>query len=281
MSKNLQQNKEVASVSASKSSIEWTDTTWNPCTGCTKISAGCKFCYAAVLAKRLKAMGQPKYQNEFELTLHPSVVDLPRQWKKPKVVFVNSMSDLFHEDVPLDFIQQVFKTMNETPHHIYQVLTKRANRLAELSPYLTWTDNIWMGVSVEDKRVDYRIDCLRETGAKIKFLSLEPLIGALPSLDLTGINWAIVGGESGKQARPIEESWVLDIRDQCKNQEVSFFFKQWGGKNKKKTGRLLQGIEYNEMPTEESQNRINLKIEQNRLVAERDIYKEFITFMAA
>lgn len=249
---------------SSKSSIEWTDVTWNPCTGCDKVSAGCKYCYAEVLAKRLKAMGQEKYINGFDLTLHTSVIDLPYQWKKPKVVFVNSMSDLFHQDVPLEFIQKVFNTMNETPQHTYQVLTKRASRLEELSSQLKWSDNIWMGVSVEDMRVIDRIDHLRKTGAKIKFISAEPLIGELVNLDLSGINWVIVGGESGHNPRPMEEKWVLDIQHQCKEQGVSFFFKQWGGRNKKKTGRLLQGKEYNEMPTPESQKLINVKLENHR-----------------
>lgn len=253
------------SVIASKTGIEWTDTTWNPTTGCTKISAGCKKCYACPMAMRLKAMGQIKYRNGFDLTLHPTVVEIPRKWRKSKVVFVNSMSDLFHEDVPLDFIQKVFKTMNETPQHTYQVLTKRASRLAELSSQLTWTDNIWMGVSVEDMRVIDRIDHLRDCGAKIKFISAEPLIGELVNLDLSGIHWVIVGGESGHNPRPMEEKWVLDIQQQCKKQGVSFFFKQWGGKNKKKAGRLLQGKEYNEMPTPESQLLINLKIERAKL----------------
>jgi len=252
---------------ASVSGIEWTDTTWNPTTGCDKVSAGCKYCYAEVLARRLCAMGQMKYINNFKLTLHPQEIDTPRKWKKPKVIFVNSMSDLFHIDVPLEFIQKVFKTMNETPWHTYQVLTKRAERLEELSDQLTWSDNIWMGVSVEDSRVVDRIDHLRNTGAKIKFLSIEPLLGPIPNLDLTNIDWVIVGGESGKQARPIDESWVIDIQRQCSEQSVSFFFKQWGGKNKKKTGRLLRGKEFNEMPTPESQILIDQKIlaKQSRL----------------
>ena len=263
----MNKSNELKKVSVSKTGIEWTDTTWNPTTGCDKISAGCKFCYAEVMAKRLMAMGQEKYKNGFELTLHKSVIDLPRKWKKPSVVFVNSMSDLFHKDVPLDFIQRVFKTMNDTPQHTYQVLTKRADRLAELSDKLIWSENIWMGVSVEDSRVVDRIDHLRNTGAKVKFLSIEPLIGEVGEVDLTNINWVIVGGESGFKARPMEESWVLDVQRQCKEQSVSFFFKQWGGKNKKKAGRLLQGKEYNEMPTIESQRLINMKIEQTRLTA--------------
>ncbi len=245
---------------APKSTIEWTETTWNPTTGCTKISAGCKNCYAAILSRRLMAMCQPKYKNNFELTLHPQTLNDPYGWKKPKVIFVNSMSDLFHEDVPLEFIQSVFKTMNETPRHTYQVLTKRAKRLAEISDQLNWTPNIWMGTSIEDDRVLDRMDYLKQCGAQFKFLSLEPLLGPLPNMNLSGIDWVIVGGESGRKPRPIEEEWVVDIRDQCQEQNVKFFFKQWGGKNKKKSGRLLQGKEYNDMPTVKSQALITTKI---------------------
>ena len=231
-----------------QSSIEWTEMTWNPTTGCSKISAGCKNCYAERLSKRLKAMGHKKYENNFKLTLHPDTLDIPYTWRKSKVVFVNSMSDLFHEDVPLDYIQKVFEVMNDLPQHKFQVLTKRADRLAELAPLLNWTQNIWMGVSVEDERVIERIDQLRNTGAFVKFLSLEPLIGPLPDLNLFNIDWAIVGGESGPKARPMEEDWVIDLRDQCQAANVPFFFKQWGGVNKKKTGRLLDGKTYDEMP---------------------------------
>jgi protein gp37 len=233
----------------SKTTIEWTETTWNPTTGCTKISAGCKNCYAAVLAKRLQAMGQKKYKNGFDLTLHANAVNDPYKWKKPKLVFVNSMSDLFHQDVPLHFIQQVFEVMNNTQKHTYQVLTKRSERLLELSPFLKWTPNIWMGVSVEDKRVVERIDHLRQTSAQVKFLSCEPLIGPLEFINLEGIDWVIVGGESGSKARPMEKEWVEDIQQQCADQEVAFFFKQWGGVRKKKTGRLLNGRTWDEMPS--------------------------------
>ena len=231
-----------------KSSIEWTETTWNPTTGCTKISAGCKNCYAAVLAKRLQAMGQKKYKDGFKLTIHPDTLQDPYKWKKARVVFVNSMSDLFHKDVPLHFIQQVFEVMNKTPQHTYQVLTKRSERLLELSPFLTWTPNIWMGVSVEDGRVVDRIDDLRLCGATTKFLSCEPLIGPLTNMNLNGIDWVIVGGESGFNARPMQKEWVENIQDQCAIDGVAFFFKQWGGVNKKKTGRLLNGRTYDEMP---------------------------------
>ncbi len=231
-----------------QSSIEWTEMTWNPVTGCTKISAGCKYCYAEVMAKRLQAMGIEKYKHAFKLALHEDALQIPYTWKKQKVVFVNSMSDLFHKDVPLSFIQKVFKTMKENPQHTFQVLTKRADRLLELHEQLPWPHNIWMGVSVEDKRVMHRIDELSQTNARTKFLSCEPLIGELPNLDLTNIDWVIVGGESGRKARPMNEDWVLDIMDQCQKADVAFFFKQWGGTNKKKTGRLLKGRTYDEMP---------------------------------
>jgi protein gp37 len=232
-----------------ESKIEWTEMTWNPTTGCNKISAGCKFCYAEVMSKRLKAMGQVKYKNNFKLTLHPSSLNVPYTWNKPKVVFVNSMSDLFHKDVPLEYIQTVFKVMNDCPQHTFQVLTKRADILAQHSPFLNWTENIWMGVSVENLKVVDRIDHLRNTGAFIKFLSLEPLIGPLPDLNLFGIDWVIAGGESGPKARPMKTEWVIDIKDQCKDADVAFFFKQWGGKNKKKAGRLLEDRTYDEMPS--------------------------------
>lgn len=228
--------------------IEWTESTWNPTTGCTKISSGCKNCYAERMAKRLKAMRTPKYANGFEVTLHEDCLTEPYSWKKPKVIFVNSMSDLFHEDIPLKFIEKVFKVMNENPQHIFQVLTKRADLLLKHSPKLHWTSNIWMGVTVEDFTAKVRIDYLRQTGAAIKFLSCEPLISDLGKMDLENINWVIVGGESGPKSRPIEEDWVLDIFSQCKSADIPFFFKQWGGVNKKKTGKELQGEIYQEMP---------------------------------
>jgi protein gp37 len=233
---------------ASKSPIEWTESTWNPVTGCNKISPGCKHCYAERLAKRLKAMGQANYKKGFKLTLQPQMLELPLSWKKPQTIFVNSMSDLFHKDVPLEYIQQVFDVMKRANWHRFQVLTKRADRLAEISSELEWSPNIWMGVSVESQKYVHRIDDLRKTDAKVKFLSLEPLLGELKNLDLTNIHWAIVGGESGYGARPIKEEWVLEIREQCRNFNVPFFFKQWGGVNKKKTGRLLEGKTWDEMP---------------------------------
>lgn len=232
-----------------KTKIEWAGIVWNPITGCFKVSLGCLNCYAKRMAKRLKAMGQYKYRNGFKLTLHPQEIDKPKTWKQPQTVFVNSMSDLFHKDVPLEFIQQVFKTMADTPQHTYQVLTKRSARLLELSPQLNWTKNIWMGVSVENETVMERIEHLSLTGAKTKFLSCEPLLGPLPNMQLEKIDWVIVGGESGPKSRPMEREWVVDIKNQCQQHDVAFFFKQWGGVNKKKTGRLLDGKEYNNTPT--------------------------------
>ncbi|WP_300433721.1 phage Gp37/Gp68 family protein [Christiangramia sp.] len=231
-----------------QSTIEWTELTWNPTTGCTKVSQGCKFCYAEVMSKRLKAMGLEKYKDNFEVRIHPEALETPYTWKKSKVVFVNSMSDLFHEQVPLDFVQKVFKVMNDNPQHVFQVLTKRAERLLEIHKDLHWSHNIWMGVSVEDSKVEDRIDILRKSNARVKFLSLEPLIGPLPNLNLQSIDWVIVGGESGHKPRPMNPDWVLDIQEQCEKSKVAFFFKQWGGKNKKKNGRTLNGRTYDEMP---------------------------------
>ena len=231
------------------SKIEWTGSTWNPVTGCTKISSGCLNCYAERMARRLKAMGQPNYRNGFKVTCHRHTLDMPLRWKKPQMVFVNSMSDLFHKDVPDDFALDIFSTMRQAQQHQYQILTKRAERLTKLSPELPWQENIWMGVTVEAADYKYRIDYLRYTGAKIKFLSLEPLLDDLGELNLDEIDWVIVGGESGPGARPIEIEWVRDVREQCRDQNVPFFFKQWGGTNKKKTGRLLDGETWDEMPT--------------------------------
>lgn len=231
-----------------ESSIEWTGMTWNPTTGCTKITAGCKFCYAEVMAKRLQAMGVEKYVNGFHLAIHEDSLNIPYSWRGSKMVFVNSMSDLFHKDVPLSFIQKVFKVMNDNPQHTFQLLTKRADVLLQYNERLNWTPNIWMGVSIEDERVLDRVDFLIQTDAYVKFLSCEPLIGPLFTLDLTGIDWVIVGGESGRKPRPMPEIWVLDIQQKCENAGVAFFFKQWGGTNKKKTGRTLNGQIYSEMP---------------------------------
>ncbi|HLG44725.1 MAG TPA: phage Gp37/Gp68 family protein [Reyranella sp.] len=235
---------------ADGSRIEWTESTWNPLTGCTKISPGCKFCYAERLAKRLQAMGSARYRDGFRLALHEDALAIPARWRKPRRIFVNSMSDLFHRDVPTEFIVRVFNAMAEAPWHEYQVLTKRADRLAALSARLPWGQHIWMGVSVETERYYSRIDALRRTGAHTKFLSLEPLLSPLPCLDLSDIDWAIVGGESGPKARPMDPAWVLDIRDQCVAAGVPFFFKQWGGRNKKKAGRTLEGRTWSEFPVE-------------------------------
>lgn len=235
----------------STSSIEWTEMTWNPTTGCNKLSAGCKFCYAEVMSRRLQAMGVEKYKDNFKLRIHEKELELPYTWKKPKVVFVNSMSDLFHKDVPVDFIQKVFRVMKENPQHVFQVLTKRADllRYYDSEGWLEWTHNIWMGVSVEDKRVLKRMELLQQTGARVKFLSCEPLIGPLPDMQLRGIDWVIVGGESGRTPRPMKPEWVQDIKAQCQRSNVAFFFKQWGGTNKKAAGRELDGQTYSEMPS--------------------------------
>lgn len=233
---------------AQGSDIEWTESTWNPVTGCTKVSPGCKYCYAERMAERLQAMGQANYINGFQLTLQPHMLALPLKWKRPQTIFVNSMSDLFHEHVPLGYIQKVFDVMSKANWHRFQVLTKRAERLEELSSSLNWASNIWMGVSVENGDHRQRIDHLRRTGAHIKFLSLEPLLGPLPDLNVTDIDWVIVGGESGPKARPMHPEWVIDLRDQCRRAKVPFFFKQWGGKNKKQAGRVLDKRVWNEMP---------------------------------
>ncbi|AQQ72144.1 Bacteriophage protein gp37 [Limihaloglobus sulfuriphilus] len=228
--------------------IEWTESTWNPVTGCTKISAGCANCYAERMARRLQAMGQANYVNGFQVTLHPHVLENPLKWKKPQVIFVNSMSDLFHEDIPLDYIREVFNVMYHANWHTFQVLTKRSRRLAELAPLLNWPDNVWMGVTVENADCAYRIDDLRNVPSAVRFLSMEPLLSSVGNMNLDNINWVIVGGESGPGARPIEKEWVYDIKQQCTEAAVPFFFKQWGGVNKKKTGRKLNGQVYDEMP---------------------------------
>jgi protein gp37 len=237
---------------AQKSSIEWTESTWNPLTGCTKISPGCKHCYAERMALRLKAMGQANYVNGFQLTLHEEALELPLRWKKPQTVFVNSMSDMFHAEVPREFILRAFDVMRRAHWHRFQVLTKRAERLSNLSVELPWANNIWMGVSVESESYTYRIDHLRETGAFIKFLSLEPLLGPLDNLKLDGIDWVIAGGESGPGARLMDPEWVISIRNQCLKSGVPFFFKQWGGVWKKKFGRTLEGRTWDQMPLSSS-----------------------------
>lgn len=249
---------------ATKSSIEWTEVTWNPVTGCTKVSAGCKYCYAERLAKRLQVMGVAQYKDGFKLALAPHVLQTPKSWRKPRVVFVNSMSDLFHEQVPINYIQQVFQVMNDTPQHTYQILTKRPGRLKVVAEQLTWTDNIWMGTSVENEKVSHRILDLIDCPAKVKFLSVEPLIGAVENLYLYGIDWVIVGGESGPKARPLKKEWVDAVHQECIRTNTPFFFKQWGKKhfnvnpldptiNSKhplhaKGGCELDGVVYREMP---------------------------------
>lgn len=232
----------------SRSSIEWTESTWNPVTGCTKISAGCQHCYAERMAYRLKAMGQPNYANGFAITMHEQMLEIPLTWKRPQMIFVNSMSDLFHKDIPIEFVLRVFDTMRKAHWHTFQILTKRAERLEELSPLLNWSNNIWMGVTVENSQYVSRIDSLRNTGAKTRFVSFEPLISSISDLNLNDIDWVIVGGESGPGARPIKEEWVLDIREKCFENNVPFFFKQWGGTNKKKNGRLLEGRTWDGKP---------------------------------
>jgi len=236
-----------------KSKIEWTGSTWNPITGCSKISPGCLNCYAERMAKRLNAMGQPNYKNGFKVTTHKHVLELPLRWKKPQTIFVNSMSDLFHEGVSEAFIRKVFDVMSRAPWHTFQILTKRAERLEDVSNKLEWTKNIWMGVSVEDEKYKTRLDHLRKTSAYVKFVSFEPLIGDVGKLNLKGIDWAIVGGESGPKARFMSPAWVANIRDYCLAQKVPFFFKQWGGVNKKKNGRLLDGRTWDEMPKIENE----------------------------
>ena len=233
---------------AQNSKIEWTESTWNPVTGCTKISAGCKNCYAERMALRLKAAGSPNYANGFRVTLHHHALEIPLRWKKPRTIFVNSMSDLFHKNISFDFISKVFDVMRRASHHRFQILTKRSGRLMKLSSRLTWPENVWMGVTVENVDCAFRIKDLRQTPAAIKFISFEPLLGPIPDIDLEGIDWVIVGGESGPRARPMKPQWPIDIRDQCLDADVSFFFKQWGGINKKKTGRILDGRTWDGMP---------------------------------
>ncbi len=233
---------------STQSNIEWTESTWNPITGCSKVSPGCKHCYAERMAMRLKAMGQPKYANGFKLALHEDKLEQPLGWTKPTMIFVNSMSDLFHQDVPLTFVQMAFDVMRKASWHTFQVLTKRSQRLLELNPEIDWPNNVWMGVSVENEDYAFRIEHLRQTDAQIKFLSLEPLLGPLPDLNLRGVDWVIVGGESGPGARPMAEEWVVDIRDQCRVAGVPFFFKQWGGVHRKQAGRVLRGRTWDQIP---------------------------------
>jgi len=233
---------------ADNSKIEWTEATWNPVTGCSKISDGCKNCYAERLASRLRVMGSARYRSGFDITLHADLLEMPKRWRKPRVVFVNSMSDLFHDQVPLEFIQRVFDTMQNCPQHTFQVLTKRTARLRAIADKLPWPKNVWMGVSVENAAVMHRIDDLRAVPAAVRFLSCEPLLGPMQDLSLESIHWVIVGGESGPHARPIDKAWVMGILRQCRQAGVPFFFKQWGGVRKDLTGRKLEGRTYDEMP---------------------------------
>lgn len=233
---------------AKNSKIEWTESTWNPVSGCTKISIGCKNCYAQRMALRLKAVGSPNYANGFDVTVHPHALKIPLRWKQPHTIFVNSMSDLFHRDIPVSFISKVFDVMCRASHHRFQALTKRSQRLLHLSTKLPWPQNVWMGVTVENADYTFRIDHLRQTGAAIKFISFEPLLGPIPNIDLEGIDWVIVGGESGPKARVMRPEWAIDIRNQCRTAGVPFFFKQWGGANKKKNGRMLEGRTWDQMP---------------------------------
>ena len=233
---------------ATNSKIEWTENTWNPVTGCTKISAGCQNCYAYTMANRLMLMGNEKYANGFDVTMHEYCLEDPLKWKKPSLIFVNSMSDLFHEDIPLSFIEKVFDVMNRASWHTFQVLTKRADRLEKVANKLNWTDNIWQGVTIENIDYKNRIDSLRKIPSKVKFVSFEPLIGEINEIDLSQIDWAIVGGESGPKAREMNPEWVYSIKNQCEAQNVMFYFKQWGGTNKKKSGRTLLGQTWDDMP---------------------------------
>lgn len=231
-----------------KSAIEWTDATWNPVTGCSKVSPGCKNCYAERLAARLEAMGNPRYRNGFEVTLHPDQLTLPLRWKGPRKIFVNSMSDLFHEAIPDDFIKQVFDVMAKADWHVFQILTKRAKRLEALAAQLPWPENIWQGVSVESEEYTWRIHHLQEVPAAVRFISVEPLLGPISRLPLKGINWVIVGGESGPRFRVAQPIWVRSIRDQCLRTKVPFFFKQWGGFTSKAGGRQLDGRLWSQLP---------------------------------
>lgn len=230
------------------SKIEWTEATWNPITGCTKCSAGCEHCYAATLAKRLKAMGNVRYKNGFDVTIHRDLFSRPLEWKKSKMIFVNSMSDIFHEKISDDDILQLFEVMNKANWHTFQVLTKRPDRLIDLSPKITWTPNIWMGVTVENSRALERVEKLKRCGARIKFVSAEPLLESISHIDLNGIDWLIVGGESGAGCRPLKKEWVVELRDIAKKSNTPFFFKQWGGFHHSQAGSELDGVEYKEYP---------------------------------
>jgi protein gp37 len=233
---------------AQPTKIEWTHSSWNPVTGCSKVSAGCKYCYAERMAKRLQAAGLHRYRNGFKVTLQEDIVDLPMRWRKPRLVFAGSMTDLFHEDIPFDYLLRIFETMQKADWHIFQILTKREDRLAELYKHLPWPENVWMGVTVESSKEVGRMNILRKVPAAVRFVSMEPLLGSIPVFPTDGINWIIVGGESGPNARPIEYRWIVEIRNRCLKNNIPFFFKQWGGINKKKSGSLLDGKYYHEYP---------------------------------
>jgi protein gp37 len=240
---------------AQDSSIEWTESTWNPVTGCSKISLGCRNCYAERMAKRLRAMGQERYRNAFKVTLQPDLLQMPLRWRRPRMIFVNSMSDLFHRDVPTNYIVECFRVMRQASQHTFQVLTKRPERARQLAGRLAWPNNVWLGTSVESADWNWRIDVLTQIPACVRFLSLEPLLGPIPQLPLDDIDWVIVGGESGPGARPMSGEWVFEIRDRCVAGQVPFFFKQWGGVHKSKAGRVLEGRVWDEMPTQRKTRR--------------------------
>jgi protein gp37 len=234
---------------ADRSAIEWTEATWNPVTGCSKVSPGCAHCYAETFAERWRGVPDHPYEQGFELRLWPNRLDVPLRWKRPRRIFVNSMSDLFHEDIPVAYIEEVFDVMVRADHHVFQVLTKRHERLAELSERLPWPPNVWMGVTIENRRFVHRADYLRDVPAAVRFISAEPLLGPLAGLDLTGVHWLIAGGESGPRHRPVREEWLLALRDRCQDEGVAYFFKQWGGRRPKSGGRELDGRTWDEMPT--------------------------------
>jgi protein gp37 len=234
---------------ADRSRIEWTQATWNPVTGCDKVSPGCAHCYAQTFAERWRGIPGHPYEQGFDLRLWPERLEQPLRWKRPRVIFVNSMSDLFHERIPFDFVARVFDVMERAPQHVFQVLTKRHERLAELAPKLRWPTNVWMGVSIENKRWVGRADALREVPAAVRFVSAEPLLGPLVGLDLNGIDWLITGGESGYRHRAVKEQWIVDLQERCTDEDVAFFFKQWGGRHAKANGRALRGREWSQMPT--------------------------------
>jgi protein gp37 len=237
---------------ADKSAIEWTEATWNPVTGCSKVSPGCAHCYAETFAERWRGIPDHPYEQGFDLRLWPHRLEQPLKWSRPRMIFVNSMSDLFHEDIPVGYIQRVFDVMGQAEQHTFQILTKRHERLVALAPQLTWHPNVWMGVTIENRRFVERADYLRQVDATVRFISAEPLLGPMEGLDLHGVDWLIAGGESGHRHRPVREEWLLELRDRCNSAGVAFFFKQWGGTRPKSGGRLLAGRTWDEMPNSRS-----------------------------